>query len=296
MKLATFYQYTKERFPIFGVLLYVLFFIVDADYLNQIILNSKINPISLPLVLGSVTLFLFFFHLRIFDEFKDYADDSVAHPDRLLSRGIITLSELKVLGIGAVIIQLLISLYLGKTILISWITIFLYSLLMFKEFFIHETLKKSIGLYLISHQLLVPLMVIYCFTLTTTTIKPLHLVATIFISLLSLGYEIARKIWEPSREHAKADSYSKFWGIHKATLVLSSIYVITCVIQHKMGLLIINNSLYPLFATIICVIINLININFVINPNHKNSKLVEVGGALFLLLNHLLTIVFLILR
>ncbi|MFN8369899.1 MAG: hypothetical protein U0T83_04640 [Bacteriovoracaceae bacterium] len=296
MKLSILYQYTKERFPILGVLFYVLFFILDAYYLNQIILNTDIKLISLPLILGFITLFLFFFHLRVFDEFKDYADDKLAHPDRLLSRGIITLSDLKKLGIVAVLIQFFISIYLGKIELISWIVIFLYSYLMYKEFFIHDILKKSIGLYLISHQLLVPLMVVYCFTLNTNQLHLNHFFAIFFISLLSLGYEIARKVWEPAREHAKADSYSKFWGIKNSIMVLSSIYIVTCIIQYKMNTLLINNSYYTILATILCVILNIVNLNFVITSNHKNSKLVEVGGALFLLLNHLLTIIFILLK
>ena len=40
---------------------------------------------------GAAIVWLVFLHLRIFDEHKDAAQDRQAYPDRLLSRGVVTL-------------------------------------------------------------------------------------------------------------------------------------------------------------------------------------------------------------
>ena len=48
----------------------------------------------------------FFLMLRVFDEHKDFAADAVAHPDRVLQRGAITLGHLRIVGVLAIAVQL----------------------------------------------------------------------------------------------------------------------------------------------------------------------------------------------
>jgi len=54
---------------------------------------------------GFLGVWAFFLMVRIIDDHKDYADDLVRHPDRMLQRGAVTPARLKVLAAAAVLVQ-----------------------------------------------------------------------------------------------------------------------------------------------------------------------------------------------
>ena len=57
-------------------------------------------------LLGALTLLFFFFHLRVFDEHKDFEEDSRFHPHRVLQRGVITLADLRVLAALCIVAEI----------------------------------------------------------------------------------------------------------------------------------------------------------------------------------------------
>ena len=168
--------YTNERFPVVAILLFVTCFSLSSFYLGQLSYFDKINYIfNFPMLIGLLTLFLIFFHIRLFDEFKDYQDDCAAYPERLLSRGIVTLNDLRKLLIGVILIQIVLNLISSREQFFWWCAVFGYSFLMFKEFFISKTLKKSITLYLLSHQAILPIMISYAMCSSLQTGNPFFL-------------------------------------------------------------------------------------------------------------------------
>src|SRR5262245_56561997 len=102
------WAFLKERFPPAGHGILIVSYYSCNQFLAQA-LNNPGAPMrySLATIVGALTMLAVFFHLRVFDEHKDYAEDCVHHPDRVLQRGIITLRELKILGGIAIAYELI---------------------------------------------------------------------------------------------------------------------------------------------------------------------------------------------
>jgi len=156
--------YTNERFPVVPILITTMLIGYNAMYTAQFIFSGiTIDPLSVKVILGLISTFFVFFHLRLMDEFKDYEEDKVAYPERLLSRGIIKKADLSKLLISLIGMELAINIYIGKGALIAWAVVFIYSALMYKEFFAEELLNKVMVLYLITHQAIIPMIIGYFF-------------------------------------------------------------------------------------------------------------------------------------
>ena len=98
----------------------------------------------------------FFILLRVFDEHKDFELDCLNHPKRILQSGLISLSNLKILGFLCVAYSLSYSLYLDGglgSVTKAYVAMMFWACLMAKEFFIGSTLEKYLVPYAISHML-----------------------------------------------------------------------------------------------------------------------------------------------
>jgi len=295
---AKYFAYFKERFPIPGVGLYAGLMFYACYFFGAIsahqYLPGEVRSCSiLNSILGFIVVFLVFFHLRVLDEHKDYEDDVIAHPDRLLSRGIITLAELRRMLYATLVIEVGITAYLGNIYgmeyLILWGLILVWSLLMFKEFFVREWLKERLGVYLITHQLLVPFMGLYAmeqhFPVKKMLQHGLGQTALFFLGLmwLTVTFEMARKTWSKDREHEHADSYTRVWGIPRTvvtTLVISGGALAIMLYFFS------KHPVSPVASITVCVLhaaFLVIEIIFSRNPVRKNSKLVETLGAVYML-------------
>ncbi|HCL58067.1 MAG TPA: hypothetical protein DHW82_13820 [Spirochaetia bacterium] len=282
-----YWLYSKERFPILPVLLYSGAVFYAACFFVSFFGQPSFSFIqTLP---GWATLFLVTLHLRLLDEHKDYEKDLKAHPDRLLSKGIISLKELRILFWIVLGIEILINAFWGISRIAFWGALFLWSLLMFKEFFIGKFLEKRIGLYLFSHQILVIFLGFYAlsffmdFNLFNPKIFPFSLLYLFGIMCFTMTYEIARKTWSHDREHEFADSYTKSWGI-PGTFIITQIialaaggifyYFLIAAGVSLVSLFIIGGSYFLFLLT---------EILFVIKPTLKNSKTLEISSMLFVL-------------
>lgn len=77
--------FIQERFPPLKHVPLILFFFLA----NTFVFNGSFLFLSFFIVL------LAFFHLRVFDEIKDYKNDLALHPERPLARGLISIREAK---------------------------------------------------------------------------------------------------------------------------------------------------------------------------------------------------------
>jgi 4-hydroxybenzoate polyprenyltransferase len=274
--------YSKERFPVVPALIFAAALYCSSYFFGSMF--SPLTPLSLAdVILGSVLVFLITFHLRIFDEHKDKEKDAVAHPERMLSRGAITLADLRRLLYVLIALQIAVSICLGVNATIIWAVIFIYMLLMLKEFFVPGFLNRHMGLYLISHQVLVPITLLLGFFQREPT--NVDMTAAAFYFAASLGsfitYEISRKTWPEEMEHELADSYTKFWGrgpavlANQATALFSTAALAFVFIKTGSGMIspIVQAGLYAMFLVA--------DMMFLKNPVKKNSKVVEGAGALY---------------
>jgi len=160
-RLAT---YASERFPLFpdGAAAAVFFasaFCVAAS------LTGKSISLNGGAVAGFFTVALVFFHLRLMDEFKDASSDALYHPERPVPRGLVTLGELRVATVTAIALEFWLNAFLGSAVLISYLLVLVFSMAMFREFFVGNWLSKKPVLYAGSHALILPLIGFYVGTL-----------------------------------------------------------------------------------------------------------------------------------
>jgi 4-hydroxybenzoate polyprenyltransferase len=177
-------------------------------------------PTTLGLIVACVSAFLFFFQLRVADEFKDADDDRRHRPYRPVPRGLVTLAELARLGWIAAALQALLAVWLDPALLAVLLLVWTYMALMTREFFAPEWLKARPFTYLWSHMLVIPLIDLYataCDWLPAGVSPPTGLGWFLAASFFNgIVVEIGRKLRAPADEEPGVETYSAVWGRPKA--------------------------------------------------------------------------------
>lgn len=170
------------------------------------------------------TALLLFFHLRVFDEFKDFAADQLAHPERLLSRGVITLRALGWAGVVVLALQLGINVGLGLWALAWWGAAVAFSVLMRFEFFVGDWLRRHLVAYALLHNPIVAWLMLYVDAVHrgTRPFSPLALGFVAVASFTSLGFEVGRKLRAPADERPGQDTYTAALGTRTASALLGA--------------------------------------------------------------------------
>ncbi len=284
------WAYLMERFPPAATLLYAaaLFY---ASWGFAGTLEGASPGRILPSLAGAGVFFLALLHVRLMDEHKDYEDDLVAYPQRLLSRGVVTLQQLRSFLWVVLALEAALAAMLGMVALATWALLLGFTVAMFVEFGIGEWLRRHLGWYLISHQAMVVLMV---FLAVVVRMEPgvLDVQGWLRVALLAgavmsatVTFEIGRKTWSPDREHAHADSYTRDWG--RPRTVITTLAVagtgagIWCWLLCQVGA-----SWIPM-VLVACAVATLVvaELAFLRNPVEKTSKLVELAGAVYALVS-----------
>ena len=244
-------NYFKERFPV--VPLFVFSFITISGISNKI----QIQPDQIRIALLSLVYTSFLLHLRILDEFKDFEYDSRYHSDRPIQRGAITLNKIKYIGIANFNVMVITSIIASRPSLIPLIVfVIVYSLIMFKEFFIEDFYKKSPTLYLISHQIVfIPLYVFLYSSIASKfwlpkSVEQYSLLIYTFIPMILV--EIGRKMKYRLDEHGNKtdDTYLVVWGERTTIGVFSALVILS-------GLLSFFVQNFPSFASALIVLLGL---------------------------------------
>jgi 4-hydroxybenzoate polyprenyltransferase len=217
--------YLSERFPLLGHGV-----LIAAYYSsNQFLARTLVRPgepmrYDLSTLLGALALFCFFFHLRVFDEHKDYAEDRVHYPDRVLQRGLVTLRDLKILGGAAIAAEVVLALLGGPAAFVAWLFPFAFSLLMLKEFFVRDWLKRHFLVYAVSHLLVMPFLALTVFSFATGRWPweaPLWFGVYAWVGLfVTFNWEVSRKIRAPEDEIEGVDTYTRVFGTYGAAYVV----------------------------------------------------------------------------
>jgi 4-hydroxybenzoate polyprenyltransferase len=215
--------YQRERFPVLAHGLLIAAFSFSAVSYSTL-RRGQVTPPGWPAILVAyVTSFLFFFGLRIADEFKDFEEDSRFRPYRAVPRGLVTLRELGLVGFGCAGIQLALALWLQPSLALLLVVVWIYLALMTREFFVPAWLKAHPVPYLISHMVILPLVDLYataCDWWPTTGTPPSGLVWFLVVSYFNgIVIEIGRKIRAPQDEETGVNTYSALWGYRTAVIV-----------------------------------------------------------------------------
>lgn len=202
--------YLAERFPLgpYAVLV-ALFF--AAGSLAAVRLGG-----GAPRWWAAPAVLLAFFHLRVFDEHKDHAKDAVSHPERLLSRGVVTLPMLRRWAAVAIVVQAALAAACGPRAVVAWAAMFAFTVAMRFEFGVGERLNRSLLLYAVTHNPVVALLAVFVWSTTDAAWSPPYLYFVMAASLGSLAFEIGRKTRLPAEEIPGVDSYSSVYGRRNA--------------------------------------------------------------------------------
>ena len=220
--------YLDERFKP-GVTLLTTLMMVAAHGLAAIAVSGQSIPPWVYGRLGWVTavLVLMFFHLRVFDEHKDREIDRVAYPHRVLSRGWVTLAQLRMLAAGALALEVGLSAIVGRPFLICTLGCIAYTVLMLREFGVGGWLRRHLFVYGLSHMAVLAGMVLGIHLSLVDLGAGYDPFAWPLLAFMAVGFamvfslEVARKVWHPEDEKQGVDSYSGRIGIpgSVATLV-----------------------------------------------------------------------------
>src|SRR5262245_47975727 len=153
--------YQRERFPVVGHGLLIAAFSFSAVCFSMLLRGQVAWPDPRTMVVAYLTAFLFFFQLRLADEFKDFEEDSRYRPYRPVPRGLVSLRELGWVGAGTAVLQFALALWLLPSLALLLAGVWVYLVLMSKEFFVGEWLKRRHILYMLSHMVIVPLVDLY---------------------------------------------------------------------------------------------------------------------------------------
>lgn len=173
---------------------------------------------------ATLLAFFFFLRLRLFDEIKDYENDIVINPSRPLPRGLLSVFDLKI----GLIILFVWEYYLVTSLLpmarTMWWIAAIWSLLMYKEFFIANLIRPYLTTYATSHTLVTLPLTLAMITgmQGQTDISNRSLWAAIGAWLVFNIFELGRKTFQPMEERDGVESYSQIWGRYGAiALVLA---------------------------------------------------------------------------
>jgi hypothetical protein len=215
MKFRDLGAYLQERFAPVNMGLFVVLFgtVRGVATLAGAPSASPHADGSALVALGALATVSFFFRLRVFDEEKDFAQDALTHPQRVLQTGRVTLPQLRALAWAGALLELGWSAGQGATTLLLWAVALGYSLLMRMEFGVGAWLRQRLVLYALSHMLIMPLVILWLFSAYAPALDTEYLPLLLLLSLLGgFSFELARKLHAPAAERVGVDSYSQALG------------------------------------------------------------------------------------
>jgi 4-hydroxybenzoate polyprenyltransferase len=214
--------YQRERFPVFAHGPLIAAFSFSAVSYSSLLRGQSGFPAARTLLVAFATAFLFFLQLRIADEFKDREEDARFRPYRPVPRGLVTLRELGIVGVGGFAIQLGLALWLDRSLVLLLVPVWLYLGLMSKEFFARKWLKARPFTYMWTHMLIMPLIDLYatsCEWMVSGVAPPRGLTWFLVVSFFNgIVIEIGRKIRAPEGEESGVETYTVLWGRRNAVL------------------------------------------------------------------------------
>jgi 4-hydroxybenzoate polyprenyltransferase len=226
--LGRWWVYQRERFPIFGHGPLIAAFSSGAVCFSaQLRARQTASGFSVAiasLVVAFLSSLLFFFQLRVSDEFKDVEDDTRWRPYRPVPRGLVTLRELGWLALGAGAVQFLLALWLSPRLIVPLLAVWAYMGLMTKEFWLKQWLRGRPLTVLWSHMLIMPFIDFYATACDWLVHGAGRAVGSGLAWFLAASYvngvvvEIGRKIRAPADEEEGVETYSAVWGRRRAVL------------------------------------------------------------------------------
>jgi len=213
--------YQRERFPLAAHAPLIAAFSGSAVCFSALVRDPSSAPDWRALLVAFASSFLFFLQLRIADEIKDASEDARYRPYRPVPRGLVTLGELRAIAVAAILVQAAIASWYAPRLLPLLAAIWIYLLLMQREFFVGSWLRARPIAYMTTHMAIVPLVDLYataCDWRAAGLHRPPAALAIFLLVSLANGFviELGRKIRAPIDEEPGVQTYSSLWGANAA--------------------------------------------------------------------------------
>jgi len=231
--LSRFLTYQKERFPFLGHGLLIAMFTFSAVAYSRICRGVDGFIDWQDFVVGFIATLGIFLLVRVLDEFKDQEIDALYRQELPVPRGLVTLGELKWVGIAtATIIILGISIQHPSMLWMLGLVLG-YLALMTVEFFAHDWLSARPWVYAGSHMIIIPLVDLYASGLDwyLEGARP-HLGLFFFFCVSyfnGMVLEVGRKLKSPEAEKEGVVTYSSLYGVNKGSNILMGFLTLTAV-------------------------------------------------------------------
>ena len=288
--------WAAERFPARNAVFFAALYLAGA-FVAQASTHDGAIRLGLRDLAGFGALWAFFLLLRVFDEHKDFEADAVAHPERVLQRGLVSLDQLEVLGVLAAATTFLVSLWMDAGIgpvTTWWLATISWSGLMAREFFVRAWLRRHTMLYAVTHLLVMPLATGWVVSMAGAS--PLESPTTRMLLVLAfisgLAFEMARKMRAPRDERDGADSYTRALGVRAAADVLLLVTAAAMAVALLVTRL--TSGATPLIVGIAATLVAALPlVHFRRRHTTRAAKLVEAGVGVSMLIAYvsLLTVI-----
>jgi hypothetical protein len=211
--------YQAERFPVAAYLPLVAVATFAALAYSRAARGESGFP-RLEFAVGTLTLLVFFFLLRVLDEHKDAGTDAEHRPELPVPRGLVSLRELRWAAGGALGLVVVLNLALDAALLAPMGVVLGWAALMGREFFVAAWLRARPLAYLLSHMVVMPLIFLYATTLDWLVAgAPPPPGLPVFLALAFLNglvIEVGRKLRAPGEEREGVETYTAAWGAGRA--------------------------------------------------------------------------------
>ncbi len=229
--------YQRERFPIAAHGPLIAAFSFSAISYSALVRGTATLPSWRHILVAFSSAFLFFLQLRLADEFKDFEEDSRYRPYRPVPRGLIKLRELAYVWAACILIQFVLAVWLAPRLLIFLAITWSYLILMSKEFFVRDWLKRNATVYMVSHMVIMPLVDLYttaCDWIPAGYKRPPNgLLWFLLVSFFNgMVIEIGRKVRAPQDEEPGVETYSFLWGRRRAVAAWLAAMTATAVLAY----------------------------------------------------------------
>jgi hypothetical protein len=220
-------NFTKQMFPLYpNVVIFIVQFIVNYMMINKFFPPKGISLTNTcsDLLFGSISLVLFVYLFRCFDEVKDYPTDKMNFPDRPLVAGVLSLKDIKILQVVVILILLAINAqFFHRDVGISFTIIMLFTMAASQWFFCEKKIRPSLPLALYTHNPILYLYQIYILSFFTLDLDHSACAAILFLlgdALPGTAWELSRKI-RGKKEEDTYTTYSMIWGPYIPTVLVA---------------------------------------------------------------------------
>ncbi|WP_372652520.1 hypothetical protein [Halobacteriovorax sp.] len=275
-------QFFIERFDPLSHLIMISLFIAG----HMSLVDKGVSSDALLLFIGTT---VFFFKLRCFDEVKDLDLDMKINPSRPLPRELLSVFDMKDAIILCFIFENIIFYTIDLDAGIAMSIASLYSLIMYKEFFLGSWFRDKLTSYASAHTLVTILLSLSIFCAIDGRALYALDISMYFFSVVSWLlfniFELGRKTFLESEERDQVESYSKVWGKGGAVvLVLVHACIAEVILALGVGL---SSSFAKIYFNSCFVVFVLSGIYFLIKKSGRSGSFFRGYSSFYIILIYL---------